>query len=534
MGKKTRVGFVAIAIFFVVIAGVKGQISPGDLAEPHAHLEGISNCTKCHLLGKNVSGEKCLECHKLLKSRVDAGKGYHTSSEVKGKECIECHSDHHGRKFELIRFDTEQFDHDLTGYTLEGKHAETQCKDCHKKENIQLADARDKKYTYLGLDQVCLSCHEDYHQESLGKDCISCHGFEKFKPAEKFDHADSKFKLVGKHQDVACDKCHKTVISNGKEMQQFTGLQFASCVNCHEDVHNNRFGQNCAECHTEESFKKIRGIETFDHSATGFLLEGKHVNVQCKKCHTGSYTEPVKHDLCADCHKDYHQKQFETNGQSPDCKTCHTVNGFSPSTYTLEKHNESAFPLKGAHIATPCFVCHLQESSNRWEFENIGLRCVDCHEDIHEPYLDKKYYPEATCKSCHSESRWSEIDFDHNKTEYKLEGKHATQTCRSCHFAETNGEVHQRFSKLTTTCTQCHNDIHYKQFEARGETGCVSCHDYENWKASKFDHNKTQFSLGGAHQNVACKECHKPVQTAENTTYILYKIPSFKCADCHK
>ncbi len=135
-----------------------GQISPGDLAEPHAHLEGMSNCTKCHILGEKVSNEKCLECHDLLNSRVSQGKGYHASEEVKGKECTVCHSDHHGRKFEMIRFDKDKFDHTLTGYRLEGKHAETACKDCHKPDNIQNPEARKKKYTYLGLDQACLSC----------------------------------------------------------------------------------------------------------------------------------------------------------------------------------------------------------------------------------------------------------------------------------------------------------------------------------------------------------------------------------------
>ena len=27
------------------------QISPGELTKSHAHLEGMLNCTKCHVLG---------------------------------------------------------------------------------------------------------------------------------------------------------------------------------------------------------------------------------------------------------------------------------------------------------------------------------------------------------------------------------------------------------------------------------------------------------------------------------------------------
>ena len=47
------------------------QISPGDLAQPHAHLEGMSNCTKCHILGEKVSNDLCLDCHTELKTRID-------------------------------------------------------------------------------------------------------------------------------------------------------------------------------------------------------------------------------------------------------------------------------------------------------------------------------------------------------------------------------------------------------------------------------------------------------------------------------
>ncbi len=33
---------------------VYGQISPGDLSNAHKDLEGMSNCTKCHVLGDKV------------------------------------------------------------------------------------------------------------------------------------------------------------------------------------------------------------------------------------------------------------------------------------------------------------------------------------------------------------------------------------------------------------------------------------------------------------------------------------------------
>ena len=508
------------------------QISPGDLAQPHAHLEGMSNCTKCHILGEKVSNDKCLDCHKELKVRIDQQKGYHSSAEIKGKECVKCHSDHHGRKFEMIRFDKADFNHSLTGYELLGAHGKKECKDCHKSEFISDQDIRKKKYTYLGLNTTCLTCHSDYHQKTLASDCASCHDFENFKPASKFDHDKAKYQLLGKHKEVECSKCHKTEIRNSVNFQQFTGIEFASCTNCHQDVHDNKFGKNCIQCHSEESFHVIKGLNNFDHSKTDYPLEGKHKYVDCKLCHKTNYTDPLWTNRCTNCHSDYHKKQFVKQDVSPDCSDCHSVNSFTGSSYTIEKHNVSQFPLNGSHSATPCFVCHKKES--RWEFREIGLRCIDCHENIHEPYLDKKFYPEASCQSCHGENRWSDIQFDHDKTGFKLEGAHQKETCRSCHFKKDDlGKVHQQFTDLASSCTNCHTDIHYNQFDKNGITHCNECHDFNSWKASKFDHNTTEFILDGAHQQVACNKCHKPL-LKQQPSYVLYKIKNFRCEDCHK
>ena len=78
------------------------QLSPGDLSRSHAHLEGISNCTKCHELGNKITDEKCLSCHTEISDRIRLNKGYHSSDEVKGKQCIACHSEHNGKDFQLI------------------------------------------------------------------------------------------------------------------------------------------------------------------------------------------------------------------------------------------------------------------------------------------------------------------------------------------------------------------------------------------------------------------------------------------------
>ena len=65
-------------------------------------------------------------------------------------------------------------------------------------------------------------------------------------------------------------------ITEGKKFQQFNGIQYSNCASCHKDPHQNKFGQNCRQCHSEESFHIVSGINNFDHNKTDFKLEDKH------------------------------------------------------------------------------------------------------------------------------------------------------------------------------------------------------------------------------------------------------------------
>lgn len=525
-----------IACVFFLLPGwffgvALAQISPGDLADVHAHLEGISNCTKCHTLGSKVTNDKCLECHTELKSRIEAKKGYHSSLKTRGRECVSCHSDHHGRKFEIVRFKKEEFNHQLAGYELTGAHAGKTCQDCHKPGNIANLSIRNKKFTYLGLSTECLGCHVDYHQKTISASCTDCHGVDSFKPAVKFDHSNTKFPLTGKHQTVVCTDCHAKTTRNGVVFQEFAGKKHQNCTSCHTDAHQNKFGQNCTQCHTTESFHSVKGLSNFDHSKTNFKLENKHSRLACASCHKNNLTDPLRHSSCTDCHKDYHEGQFMNDGLVSDCGGCHTTKGFPGSLFTIERHNEGPFKLDGAHLATPCFVCH--KKSEKWDFRGTGNRCVDCHKNVHETYLSDRYYPDNDCRCCHQETQWSVIAFDHSITKFPLAGAHSQQTCRTCHFRKNEkGMEDQIFSDLSSHCTTCHKDIHYGQFENSGKTNCLRCHEPNKWKIPEFNHNLTAFKLDGKHENLACTKCHKPVQQAENS-YVLYKIGDTKCEHCH-
>ena len=593
------------------IVQVRAQLSPGDLTTAHAELEGMSNCTQCHTLGDKVSNDKCLDCHNFIRDRINRSQGYHASTEVRGKDCISCHSEHHGRNFQITRFDESAFDHDLTGYTLTGAHAQIDCRECHSRDNISNAELRQRKNTFLGLGTECLSCHDDYHEGSLGTNCASCHNTVAFAPAAEFDHNDTDFPLLGLHTTVDCAGCHASGDVATSEIKQFAPVEHTSCASCHndphngrvgancagchnendfarlnttvrfdhnrtdfpllgrhqrlqcaachsleagatsvfsdhadsdfnactlchEDVHEGRFGADCRQCHTEETFLVGASADAFNHDLTEFPLEGLHVEVDCRDCHGERLTDPVVHALCADCHDDYHEGQLTVTVSlgTTDCASCHTPDGFEGSSFAFDDHARSDFPLTGAHLATPCFACHLRD--DQWVFRDIGSTCVDCHENVHEGMLAQEFYPDQNCAGCHITDTWGSVNFDHSVTSFALEGKHAETRCGSCHNPVEGENTMRRipFSGLDTDCQSCHDDPHRSQFAVNNLTDCMRCHGFAAWKPSEFDHDSAAFVLDGAHVDVSCVSCHTP-ETTDDQSFILYDIPSFECIDCH-
>ncbi|MGB5668104.1 MAG: hypothetical protein WBM53_14785 [Maribacter sp.] len=599
--------------FYLTVTIGFGQISPGDLSRSHADLEGMSNCTLCHNLGDKVSDKKCLECHTGIQSLINKKSGYHANPDVIKQDCFECHSDHHGRNFDMIHFDEDAFDHALTSYELEGKHETVDCNKCHISENITDQKLKKRPNTFLGLDEKCLSCHDDYHQNTLANTCMDCHDMEGFKPAPKFNHDKADFQLNGEHINAECIECHKQTTKNGKEFQEFANIPFDDCISCHDDTHNNRiegqciqchtessfsdfvgmgkfdhnvtdftlkgshkdvncfechtktndpervfgdlnnisenscvkchddkhegkYGNDCVKCHRETSFLSLRTMDFFDHKTTDYPLEGKHVEVDCKQCHKKRYSSPIDFTACTNCHNDYHRGEFKKNGVSPDCVACHSLEkGFDYSLYTLEEHQKTEFPLEGAHNATPCFACHVSEDDKRWTFRNLGENCVDCHQDIHEGYIDTKFYPQDDCMSCHDNDAWTSVTFDHKLTNWPLDGKHISVECRACHFIEIpdyKASATQKFANLDTNCASCHENVHDETFAIEGVTDCARCHVTDSWFPKLFDHNSTDFPLEGMHAIIECNACHE-VANAEGEKEIIYKINKFRCIDCH-
>lgn len=541
------------AVFFAVAWFAMGdsavaQLSPGDLSTAHSFLDGVQNCEKCHGTKREVARDKCLTCHTAIKVRLGANGGLHGLQAY--ANCEQCHVEHQGREVALIYWKEGQnkFNHSLTGWPLDGKHATRECRTCHQPKFIANkspleADKTKIENTFLGLDRACKSCHFDEHRGQVSSTCTDCHSTAGWKPASGFDHQKAKFTLDGKHTTVPCQKCHLTLgdPSNGRDTSylKFAPLVFGQCTDCHTDVHKGKLGPDCRNCHSTAGWQ-VTDKAKFDHSKTRYPLEGKHASVTCDKCHTNRKSgATLRFAACRDCHSDFHRGEFAKRKGKGACEECHTVWGFTPARFLMAQHDSSGFPLKEAHRAVPCLACHTtpggESGGTMYRFAFGETTCLTCHRDPHRGELAALV--KNQCDYCHSEASWIQVTFDHNLTEFRLEGKHISVTCAKCHTGAIKGEAKPglTFVGAGKQCQECHKDIHRGQFMRKGEltVACGRCHSPSGWKPTTFDHNaESRFRLDGAHIRVPCAKCHIP-KLADGVSFTQYKPLDTACASCH-
>lgn len=469
---------------------LESLLMPGPVIEGHAEYE--NECSRCHsVTGRRSQRSLCLDCHDTIAADIDASLGYHGRGEsIRTGECESCHTEHQGRDADIVKLNTQAFDHELTDFALRGAHLTLACAACHE------AGAR-----HRDASRDCSSCHEaaNPHGGRLGgheRYCGGCHRETRWTEI-RFDHQDTDFALTGRHREVLCAACHP----NDRIEDTPT-----ACASCHriDDVHRGKNGERCDDCHSTRSWDEVQ----FDHARdTEFPLRGAHADVACAACHEGRLDGERIWKSCASCHRfdDAHKGRYGLR-----CETCHNERGWSEPTF--DHGDDTEFALLGRHAEAACSACH----PARLYDTAVPTDCFGCH-DVDD---DHNGGQGEQCGRCHSPEGWRHRPrFDHDVTHFPLIGLHASVPCEECHQSS-------EFSRTPAECDRCHD--HQDEHQGGLGSACGRCHTPNGWKLWRFDHDvDTRFPIDGAHEQVHCHECHyRPVETPDRQPR--------PCAACHR
>ncbi len=533
------------------------------------------DCLKCHSGGKGVPDSKCLDCHKEIKSHVDTKHGYHGQHK---KNCLECHSDHKGRDYDSVKIDEKKFDHNLTTYKLEGKHADIKCVDCHTEKRAK-KPIRPQDTRYFGKTTTCVSCHkkDDVHffkGDYAKKDCNVCHGLKTWKDQIQFKH--DTFKLEGKHSKLECKECH---VPKGapSARYQWKDLKKQECLSCHQNYHSTGLSTkftngHCISCHNQTQWKFTKD-RPFDHSVTKYELRGKHSEIECTECHKAAIkviAGTKAHDWkglktsCVSCHEDYHRYGNHRSKlfMNPlDCSKCHGESNWK-KTNNFNHDVHTRYTITGKHQEVTCNVCHISKDwkvktqlPGRYHWQQLDTKtCESCHASPHLKTFSKELLKKK-CTDCHVTDGWKIIrkgkgDFSHDRdTRFKIVGAHTPLKCEQCHTV--NKKTVYRFEGADKNfCITCHASVHKGQFSKKFfEQSCSECHTQKDFKTLlPFDHSDTRYKLEGTHRDLKCSECHKPTQNRLNVAlsikgstaspkwasqYLFTNLNNKTCAPCH-
>lgn len=349
-----------------------------------------------------VKNDQCLACHPETPTLPDKNiEVQHATHMEKNVLCADCHSrvvhNMTGQPNVIQRSQCDSCHKAHINFTLTGKHASLDCKECHRGGN------------YKSVNRMCETCHEvpAKHSPGMNSRCDLCHSSTGWKPP-KSSH--ERFPLSGRHLSVSCDKCHIN------ERYQGTVPLCESCHNLSEN-HIPGIKGGCESCHLPTGWKPAN----FDHSK--FPLVGIHTSLSCDKCHINGIYKGTSH-FCESCHN---LPPNHIPGITGGCDLCHTPVGWKPANF-----DHGNFPLTGIHQTLTCDRCH-----KNGVYQGTPSACVDCHQ---APASHQGM--DTNCALCHNPSGFTPSTFVHNNVgEHMGRGAERPLPCVRCHpvvFTETS------------------------------------------------------------------------------------------------
>ncbi len=390
-------------------------------------------CASCHVSNNyTLNSTDCMGCH-LAAWQSTPTFGGNVPDHIRAgfpstaSACATCHP--------ITKWADGKFDHNAFGFPLTNSHAlvanggkVASCASCHIGNNYSLNVAP----TNCGNGGCHLTTWQTTNNPAHPKagapfaaaNCSTCHNTITWNTAI-FNHGATGWALTGSHQMapagkvVACTDCH---VGNN---YTFTAAN-TDCYGCHLAAWQSTatLGGNvpnhitagfpssqCATCHDTLLWADGK----FDHSATGWPLQGAHVTTPCASCHIGA-------------------NAFALTSANTDCYGCHQAAWLSTQTLGGQVPNHIA-----AQFSTSCVSCHttwvttgwlgatLSAANHTWfRIPHNGSVCSDCH-------LVSTDYSTFSCINCHTRAS------AHNKG--TTDGQHrgngnyvyTATSCYNCH-----------------------------------------------------------------------------------------------------
>lgn len=328
----------------------------------------------------------------------------------------------------------------------------------------------------LGFIAGIATVQQSPHGPKLKQDCSECHTSQDWKVdlnTVTFDHAKTGFDLKGQHRLINCKMCHSTLIFDEVKAK-------SRCIDCHNDVHQQTVGFDCAQCHNSSSW--IIGNTLDLHRQSRFPLLGVHAVTDCKSCHASAPN--LKFETlgveCYDCHKEKYVASTKPNhieqGYSTYCIECHSARSYE---WSASGFNHNTFPLTGGHKGPSCNDCHGEDS-----YTSISADCVDCHKSDFEQATNPKHDPvsfSTKCDECHT----TDPDWKPAK------------------FAQHDGEAFPIYSGSHRgewkSCADCHENLN-----DYGSFTCISCHAHGKIAMDLQHREERDYE----YKSSACFDCH--------------------------
>src|SRR5947207_2101886 len=385
-------------------------------------------CTDCHV-GDNytftVANTDCYGCHQAAwQSTTTLGGAVpnHITAGFPTSQCSTCHN---------TTTWTAVFDHSTTGFPLTNAHQMAPagkvaaCTDCHINNNYTLTtaptDCGNSGCHLTTWQQTNNPTHASAGAPFAAANCSTCHSTITWTTAT-FNHSTTGWALTGAHQlapagkAVACTDCH---VGNN---YTFT-VANTDCYGCHQaawlstqtlggavpnHVTAGFLTAQCSTCHDTLLWADGK----FDHSTTGFALQGAHVTTPCASCHVSSVALTAANTDCYGCHQAAWQSTTTLGGAVPNhvaalypttCLTCHTTwvtTGWLGATF-----NHTWFRVP--HNGSVCSDCHLDATNYKtFSCENCHTKATAhragmSHPNVCSPSPACWFNPPTRCYDCH-------------------------------------------------------------------------------------------------------------------------------------